>query len=200
LSASFQVHYRSSIKLEKRLTGSFAGSLQRVVTRVLEGYTFIAETNKDRVEITVLGPRNYGVSESAPNSPTAAPLSASTKIAEPAIAPLLAPNKVAEVSVPPVSRLLAAEDAPPLVSKPMTSADVPPMALTPLAAGSAPPLFAKPQTSADAPPMALTPLAAGSAPLLFAEPQTSPVAPPMLPRTPLGGNDTPVNAPRLLAR
>jgi hypothetical protein len=55
LSNAFDVHYRSSTDLRKRLTGTYEGSLQKVVTQVLNGYDFFVGTGERRIEITLLG-------------------------------------------------------------------------------------------------------------------------------------------------
>ena len=54
LKASFGLRYRSSAALDHRLTGIYEGSLQRVVTRLLEGYNFIVKTSAGSVEVVVL--------------------------------------------------------------------------------------------------------------------------------------------------
>jgi hypothetical protein len=58
LSHEFSVHYNSSVNLDNRLTGTFQGSLQRVLARVLEGYNFVIKMSDGRTELTVLGRRN----------------------------------------------------------------------------------------------------------------------------------------------
>ena len=55
LSNAFDVHFRSSANLETRLTGTYQGSLQQVVTNVLKGYTFIMKSKEQGIEITLLG-------------------------------------------------------------------------------------------------------------------------------------------------
>src|SRR5438445_7461094 len=40
LNASLGLQFRSSAPLERRVSGTFAGSLRRVLARVLEGYDF----------------------------------------------------------------------------------------------------------------------------------------------------------------
>lgn len=56
LGREFNVHYRSSANLEKQLTGTYQGSLQRELIRILEGYDFfISKMSDGRIEVTVLG-------------------------------------------------------------------------------------------------------------------------------------------------
>ena len=58
LGNAFQLRYRSSANLAKQLSGTYEGSLPRVVARVLEGYDFVLRNNNGKIEITVLGTRN----------------------------------------------------------------------------------------------------------------------------------------------
>jgi hypothetical protein len=55
LGKQFNIHYQSKANLDKQLTGTYEGSLRRVVARLLEGYNFIITTNQDMIEVTVLG-------------------------------------------------------------------------------------------------------------------------------------------------
>lgn len=57
LGKQFNVHYQSTANLDKQLSGTYEGSLRRVVARLLEGYNFIITTNQDMIEVTVLGTR-----------------------------------------------------------------------------------------------------------------------------------------------
>src|SRR5262245_32577714 len=79
LGNAFDLRYRSSAKLAKQLSGTYEGSLQRVVARVLEGYDFVLRNNKGKIEITVLGIRGAApataVASSTSNPPKAAPIS-----------------------------------------------------------------------------------------------------------------------------
>jgi hypothetical protein len=54
LSGAFDVHYRSSVNLQTRLTGNYEGSLQRVMKRVLEGYSYFLKVGDGRIDVTVL--------------------------------------------------------------------------------------------------------------------------------------------------
>jgi hypothetical protein len=55
LTNAFDVQFRSSADLEKRLTGTYKGSLQQVVSRILAGYTFFVKSDETGLEITLLG-------------------------------------------------------------------------------------------------------------------------------------------------
>jgi hypothetical protein len=58
LGASFGLRYRSTASLGRRITGTYAGSLQRVVTRLLNGYDFVMKTDSGSVEVAVYGVAN----------------------------------------------------------------------------------------------------------------------------------------------
>jgi hypothetical protein len=129
LGNAFELRYRSSAKLGKQLSGIYEGSLQRVVTRMLEGYDFVLRSNKGKIEITVLGTRNAGPavassasnsSKAAPSPSTPAPAAAPSRATEqaPPSAPAAIPTRLAEGSVSeiappmPVSDLRAAVPVP----------------------------------------------------------------------------------------
>jgi hypothetical protein len=54
LSGAFDVRYRSSVNLQTRLTGNYQGSLERVMKRVLEGYSYFVKIADGRIDLTVL--------------------------------------------------------------------------------------------------------------------------------------------------
>ena len=49
LGGAFDLRYQSSANLAKQLSGTYEGSLQRVVARVLEGYDFVLKTDRKSV-------------------------------------------------------------------------------------------------------------------------------------------------------
>jgi hypothetical protein len=55
LSRAFGMRYRSSVNLDRRLSGTYSGSLPRVVTRILAGYNFVLKTDNGSIVITVHG-------------------------------------------------------------------------------------------------------------------------------------------------
>ena len=55
LGTSFGLRYRSSVSTGRRITGTYEGSLQRVVTRLLDGYNFVMKTSPGGVEVMVYG-------------------------------------------------------------------------------------------------------------------------------------------------
>src|SRR5262249_13031646 len=60
LGASFGLQYRSPSALSRRVSGTYEGSLRRVVTRLLDGYDFVMKTGSDGIEVTVYGSATPG--------------------------------------------------------------------------------------------------------------------------------------------
>lgn len=99
LGHEFNMQYNSSANLEKQLSGTYQGSLQRVLTRVLEGYNFIVRTKDGRVEVTVLGTRN--ASGTAAAAATPAPSKSSPVASQPSpVASKAAPTPQAKPGLP----------------------------------------------------------------------------------------------------
>jgi hypothetical protein len=57
LSAAFHISYRSSIALDEVVNGSYAGSLSRVIARVLDGYDYVIKRDDSKLEVLVFGKR-----------------------------------------------------------------------------------------------------------------------------------------------
>ena len=55
LGTTFGLHYRSPALLSRRVTGTYMGSLQRVVAQLLDGYDFVMKTDSEGVEVWVYG-------------------------------------------------------------------------------------------------------------------------------------------------
>ena len=55
LGASFGLRYHSTVSPGRRITGTYEGSLQRVVARLLDGYNFVMKTGPGGVEVVVYG-------------------------------------------------------------------------------------------------------------------------------------------------
>jgi hypothetical protein len=55
LGASFGLQYHSPASLSRRVTGTYQGSLQRVVARLLDGYDFVIKTGDEGVAVRVYG-------------------------------------------------------------------------------------------------------------------------------------------------
>jgi hypothetical protein len=55
LGQNVSLHYRSAAPLNKVIGGSFSGSLEQVLSRVLAGYDFVVRYNMQGVELLVVG-------------------------------------------------------------------------------------------------------------------------------------------------
>jgi hypothetical protein len=55
LTDTFKVRFRSAANLNKRLTGTYQGTLQQAVSRILKGYHFAARSGPAGLEITLHG-------------------------------------------------------------------------------------------------------------------------------------------------
>jgi hypothetical protein len=55
LADAFEVQFKSSSNLDKRLTGTYEGTLQQAVSRILKGYDFVVKSGAAGLEITLLG-------------------------------------------------------------------------------------------------------------------------------------------------
>jgi hypothetical protein len=142
LGKTFDVRFQSTANLEKQITGTYEGSLSKVLIRILEGYSVVMKTSKEGIQVTVLGTKNAsGVAASAV-SPASTVVVADTvaQAAPPALAgnnvetplPTTASSNasttlmaVAEGPAPPVPTAGAADSANTMQVRPSTVA--PPM-------------------------------------------------------------------------
>src|SRR5262249_39371761 len=62
LSAALNVRIRTSKSLNTLVSGTYRGSLQEVVGRLLAGQDYVIKYAADAVEVTILGPSNRGPS------------------------------------------------------------------------------------------------------------------------------------------
>lgn len=74
LGHDFNVHYRSSVALNRQITGTYEGSVQRVVTRILQGYNFVVESTPGRIEVMVFGTQNAPMQRAAPRPANRGPI------------------------------------------------------------------------------------------------------------------------------
>jgi hypothetical protein len=80
LTDTFKVHFRSAASLDKRLTGTYEGTLQQAVSHILKGYDFVVKSGPAGLEITLLGsgkPVAVVGARPATKSAEAAPVAAS---------------------------------------------------------------------------------------------------------------------------
>jgi hypothetical protein len=55
LSKAFDLRYRSSVVLDKQLSGKYQGSLKQVLGLVLQDHTYVVKVDDAKLELTVLG-------------------------------------------------------------------------------------------------------------------------------------------------
>jgi hypothetical protein len=53
--AGFNVRYSSSVRLDEMRDGSYAGSLEHVVARLLNGYDYATKQHGTRLDVTIIG-------------------------------------------------------------------------------------------------------------------------------------------------
>jgi hypothetical protein len=59
--ARWPVRYRSSVPLDVKIAGAYAGSLSQVVARLLDGYNYVIRRDRELTEIIVFGARGEAV-------------------------------------------------------------------------------------------------------------------------------------------
>ncbi len=72
LNKSFGLQYHSTVNLQKKITGSYAGSLDRVLVRLLAGNDFVLKTTDGRIEVSLLS-HSHATTHDA-DAPAAVPL------------------------------------------------------------------------------------------------------------------------------
>jgi hypothetical protein len=162
LSHAFNVQYHGPIDLKHRITGTYRGSLRRVLIRILEGYNYIVKSSPDRVEVTVLEPEHAPAAGEGAVAITSGTIPQSKPQSMPTSSQVIRQPEVAtSLSVATVSGMMLAEVPAPVptvvpsdISLPGPIPDAKSVALpVPIASGSAPELIPKPQPGAVAPPM-----------------------------------------------
>jgi hypothetical protein len=61
LTDTFKVEFRSAANLDKRITGTYQGTLQQAVSHILNGYDFVVKSGQAGLEITLLDGRKKPV-------------------------------------------------------------------------------------------------------------------------------------------
>jgi hypothetical protein len=184
LTDTFKVQFRSAASLDKRLTGTYEGTLQQAVSHILKGYDFVVKSGQSGLEVTLLGAgRPVAVAGTRPATKSAqvASAAAPTPAATPDNAFHAVP--VPNVGGPSLQIRVAQGDAP-----------IP----TPPAAGAAPGPVLQPGSGSAPMP---TPPQPGTAPtpmlLLPADPSAVAPAPTVTPAT---APSPPAGAPPVPAR
>jgi hypothetical protein len=75
LRSTLDVRVSAQIALDKPISGSYAGSLGQVLTRVLEGYNYVVKKRDGQTEIVILGRHGDQAIAPRPVPPPAAPRS-----------------------------------------------------------------------------------------------------------------------------
>jgi hypothetical protein len=171
LSSAFNMHYQSSANLDKRLSGTYAGPLARVLARILDGYNFILKADNGSITVTVLGSPN------AAASPTAS--SAARVARQPAEGRAVQARSSAEDLARPLASASTAAPSPTL-----DGAEMPPFptpARPPASAAPAPvPELRESQAAAPAPPVLsskASPAPEPGRPAATPRPSTAPIRP-----------------------
>jgi hypothetical protein len=55
LGTPFNVRYRTSLPLDGVINGTYTGSLAQVMSRLLEGYNYVVKTERDTIEVVIVG-------------------------------------------------------------------------------------------------------------------------------------------------
>lgn len=172
LKDKFAVDYQSTARLERRVTGSYAGPLERVLARVLEGNDFFLKRVNNRVEVTLLARQPGGSVTAGAAAPAAKAAPAEVTAAVPPSRPIAAEQ----------DKAAQPESASPEVTKdpamtafgPIVVAEGP--APTPLPGDSGP----KPEISKSsvAPPMPVASSSSSDGPALAPSTAAPPAPPP----------------------
>ena len=73
LGTTFNIRYRSAIKLDMAANPTYAGPLERVIANLLNGFNYIVKRNPDSTEIIILG--RHGEAAIPPPAPKLQPAS-----------------------------------------------------------------------------------------------------------------------------
>jgi hypothetical protein len=76
LGTSFGLQHRGADALQRRISGTYRGSLQHVVRRLLDGYNFVLKTDEDDIEVVVIGGEGSGAATAGAAAAAAAPVPA----------------------------------------------------------------------------------------------------------------------------
>ena len=177
LTDTFKVEFRSAANLDKRITGTYQGTLQQAVSHILKGYDFVVKSGQAGLEITLLDGRKKPVavvgtrpaSKLADATPAAGPTPSGK--ADNNLGPMPVPVATSGGSMPPFK---VAQGTGPVPTRPADGAGPVP---TPHIEPGAAPAPMPPQPGAAPGPVPPLPTAASAG----SQPSTgtsSPVAPP----------------------
>jgi hypothetical protein len=141
LNRAFGVHYQVSVNLDKRLSGTYEGSLPQVLTGILSGYNLILYTDNGAMAVTVLGAAN------APGTSPAQSPSSNQAVRQPSAAAQSAQAPVSSSGVKDVARKGPSSVLESVAEQPGAQAPAPPAQPRPSTAASQP----RPSTAASQP-------------------------------------------------
>jgi len=70
LNGAFNLSYHSSIVLDEELNGTYAGSLRRVIVRLLDGYDYVIKQNGESLDVVIFGRHGERADAAAPSPPS----------------------------------------------------------------------------------------------------------------------------------
>jgi hypothetical protein len=74
LGHDFNVHYHSSVDLNRQISGTYEGSVRQVVSRILEGYNFVVKSGPGGIEVTVFGTPDGPMTNAMPRAAFGGPI------------------------------------------------------------------------------------------------------------------------------
>src|SRR5262245_16997162 len=94
LESTFSIRHRTSVPLDKAISGTYTGPLRRVLSRLLDGFNYyVADTAEGTIEITVVGRPGAAVVGNLPSAAVAPPQAAAAS--QPLQVPPPTPEQVA---------------------------------------------------------------------------------------------------------
>lgn len=99
LAVKFQMHYRANVPLDRMVSGTFAGPLPRVVSRLLDGYDRVVKWDGNDLEIVILG---VAAKSPAPEGSQPAAVESTVTVASKAVT---APTRQSRAPAAPASSL-----------------------------------------------------------------------------------------------
>ena len=139
LGQKFKLQLQSSANLDKPISGTYQGSLQHVVARLLEGYNFFIRTNQGALEVTVLGTPNAPTTAGVQSASVIIPAPATQAHAPATLAQMASPQRAEKPKITPASQAAAVITPSPTAQKAPSSATAKPSP----ADSAAPPLLVK---------------------------------------------------------
>ncbi len=82
LAAAFKLRYRTTATLDGPVSGTYRGSPQQVLARLLDGYNYVVKKEAGPLEVLVLGRRgDRAIAAPRPQAPPAANAAGATSLA-----------------------------------------------------------------------------------------------------------------------